>query len=403
MELNNSMITEIGWIVQVLTALCCIVYLLLVLHFSETSGDRSVLKTVIAYITVLFLPFFFGVVYRLNPAFYVCITPLVLFVLVISPVLLYKIVYGLTNTKGGKRFSRLHFVVPVLITVIWTVITTLSLPFDIRVDIVRNFARPASGYGWQSAYFTGLSLHFFGFGLVYLPLSCAGLLAYRKETSMEGHPNSRYRMRWMGAILMLSLLFTLMGGLVSITGNRHVYFNHLNAVTHGVANITILFILTLNILRKNYPPRQIRRNSLVPVSVPEDAHDSAALGKKPEKKEVRLTTERRQVKLTKGNFESYFRSEKPWLDPGLTLVGLAEKLGTNRVILSGFINRTYGINFNTWVNEWRLTELERLRKYKKYSNRPLAELIAQAGFGSYDSYRRAKEASSKGKGEGDEQ
>ena len=72
MELNNSMITEIGWVVQVLTALCCIVYLLLVLHSCETSGDRSVLKTVIAYITVLFLPFFFGVVYRLNPAFYVC-------------------------------------------------------------------------------------------------------------------------------------------------------------------------------------------------------------------------------------------------------------------------------------------------------------------------------------------
>ena len=54
------------------------------------------------------------------------------------------------------------------------------------------------------------------------------------------------------------------------------------------------------------------------------------------------------------------------------------------------------------MNEWRLQELERLRKYKKYSNRPLAELIARAGFGSYDSYRRAKEAY-KGKEEGDEQ
>lgn len=405
MELNNSMITEIGWVVQVLTALCCIVYLLLVLHSCETSGDRSVLKTVIAYITVLFLPFFFGVVYRLNPAFYVCIAPLVLFVLVISPVLLYKIVYGLTNTKGGKRFSRLHFVVPVLITVIWTVITTLSLPFDVRVDIIRNFAQSAPGYGWQSAYFTSLSLHFFGFGLIYLPLSCAGLLAYRKVTSMEGHPNSRYRMRWMSAVLVLSILFTLSGCLVSVTGNRHIYFNQLKTGTQGVANITILFILTLNILRKNYPPRQTRRNVLVPVSVPEDAHDSTALEKKPEKIEVRrkpLTTEKRPVKLTKGNLESYFRSEKPWLDPGLTLVGLAEKLGTNRVILSGFINRTYGINFNTWVNEWRLAELERLRKYKKYNKLLLVDLIALAGFGSYDSYRRAKEAY-KGKEEGDEQ
>lgn len=399
------MITEIGWVVQVLTALCCIVYLLLVLHFCETSGDRSVLKTVIAYITVLFLPFFFGVVYRLNPAFYVCITPLVLFVLVISPVLLYRIVYGLTETKGEKRFSRLHFVVPVVITVIWAVITALSVPFDVRVDIIRNFARSAHGYGWQSAYFTSISLHFFVFGVIYLPLSFARLLTYHKAISREDHPDSRYRMRWMGAILTLSLLFTLSGGLVSITGNRHVYFNHLNAVTHGVANITILFILTLNILRKNYPPRQTRRNALVPVSVPEDAHDSTALEKKPEKKEVRqkpVRAKKTLVKLSKRNLESFFHGEKPWLDPGLTLAGLAEKLGTNRVVLSGFINRTYGINFNTWVNEWRLAELERLRKYKKYSNRPLAELIARAGFGSYDSYRRAKEAS-RGKEEDDEQ
>lgn len=406
MELNNSMITEIGWVVQVLTALCCIVYLLLVLHSSETSGDRSILKTVVAYITVLFLPFFFGVVYRLNPSFYACITPLVLFVLMISPVLLYKIVYGLTNTKGGKRFSRLHFVVPVLITVIWTVITTLSLPFDVRVDIIRNFAQPAPGYGWQSAYFTSLSLHFFVFGLIYLPLSCAGLLAYRKSTSMENHPDSRYRMRWMSAVLILSILFTLSGGLVSVTGNRHIYFNQLKTGTQGVANITILFILTLNILRKNYPSRQTRRNVPVPVSVPAPTRVRVTPEEKEmQEKEVRqkpLRAKKTLVKLSKRNLESFFHGEKPWLDPGLTLAGLAEKLGTNRVVLSGFINRTYGVNFNTWVNEWRLAELERLRKYKKYSNRPLAELIARAGFGSYDSYRRAKEAS-RGKGEGDEQ
>lgn len=404
MELNNSMITEIVWVVQVLTALCCIVYLLLVLHSSETSGDRSVLKTVIAYITTFLFSFFSGVAYRVNPAFYVCIAPLALFVLMISPVLLYRIVCRLTETRSAKRFSRLHFAVLLIITAIWAVITALSVPFDVRVDIIRNFARPAPGYGWQSAYFTSISLHFFIFGAIYLPLSFARLLAYHKAISREAHSGSRYRMRWIGAILTLSFLFTLLGGLVSFTGNRHVYFNYPNAVTHGVANITILFILTLNILQKNYPPRQTRRNALVPVSVPEDVHDSTALEKKPEKKEVRqkpLRTKKTPVKLSKRNLESFFHNEKPWLDPGLTLVGLAEKLGTNRVVLSGFINRTYGVNFNTWVNEWRLAELERLCKYKKYNKLLLNDLVALAGFGSYDSYRRAREAS-KGKGEDDE-
>ena len=297
MEFNNNMITEIGWVVQVLTALCCVMYLLLVLHSCETSGDRSVLKTVIAYITTFLFSFFSGVAYRANPAFYVCITPLVLFVLMISPVLLYRIVYGLTETKGEKRFSRLHFVVPVLITVIWTVITTLSLPFDVRVDIIRNFSRPVHGYGWQSAYFTSISLHFFVFGVTYLPLSFARLLTYHKAISREDHPDSRYRMRWMGAILTLSLLFTLSGGLVSVTGNRHVYFNHLIAVTHGVANITILFILTLNILRKNYPPRRAGRTPLVPPSVP----DPTLVPAVPEEKEVQQKKVRQKPLRAKKN------------------------------------------------------------------------------------------------------
>lgn len=180
--MGADMITATAWVAEVLTALCCMVYVLLVLNSSETAGDRNILKTVIAYISVFALAFLSGAVYRINPAFYVCITPLVLFILMIFPVLLYRIVYGLTDTKDGNRFSHFHFIVPVIITIVWTVITTLSIPFDVRVDIIRNFAQPAAGYGWESAYFTSLSLHLVCFGLIYIPLSFIRLYNRENET-----------------------------------------------------------------------------------------------------------------------------------------------------------------------------------------------------------------------------
>lgn len=396
-----DMITGIAWVTEVLTALCCMIYLLLVLNACETAGDRNILKTVIVYISAFSLTYLSGAAYRVNPSFYVSIAPLVLFLLMISPVLLYRIVYGLTDIKDENRFSRFHFVVPIFITLIWTVITSLSIPRDIRVDIIRNFALPASGYGWQSVYFTSLSLHLACFGLIYLPLSFIRLLAYRNKITGENHPDSRYRMRWMGTVIILSIVFTFSGALVSFTGNRHIYFNHLNAVTQSLANIILLSILTLNILRKNYPPRKTANSRSLDLQASVYSADPInPENEEPEKES--LPTEKTPVKLSKASLESFFRSEKPWLDPGLTLVDLAEKLGTNRVMLSGFINRTYGVNFNTWVNEWRLQELERLRRYKKYSNRPIAEVIALAGFGSYDSYRRAKEAYKRKEREGEQ-
>lgn len=89
------------------------------------------------------------------------------------------------------------------------------------------------------------------------------------------------------------------------------------------------------------------------------------------------------------SLKTYFQQTKPYLNPGLSLVKLAVVFGVNRATLSGFVNKTYGVNFNVFVNNWRLQEVERLRKLKKYKEMPLMEITRLAGFGSYDSYRRA--------------
>ena len=71
---------------------------------------------------------------------------------------------------------------------------------------------------------------------------------------------------------------------------------------------------------------------------------------------------------------------------------MAKDLFSNRTYISAFINREYGMNFNRFINHYRLKEVERLqseaieRKQKVSS----MEIVIHAGFSNYRSYFRAK-------------
>ncbi len=52
--------------------------------------------------------------------------------------------------------------------------------------------------------------------------------------------------------------------------------------------------------------------------------------------------------------------EKPYLSEGLTLAIVADELGTTTRILSAYIHKFRHVNFNTWINQMRVTEIKRL-------------------------------------------
>ncbi|MDR1203253.1 MAG: hypothetical protein LBL58_16710 [Tannerellaceae bacterium] len=94
--------------------------------------------------------------------------------------------------------------------------------------------------------------------------------------------------------------------------------------------------------------------------------------------------------LSRRQFESYVFSVKPWLNPKLSITGLAERMKTNRTYLSAFVNKEYGMNFNRWANDCRLKELEHLKSLPENENASLRSLVAKAGFGTYQGYYLAR-------------
>ena len=96
------------------------------------------------------------------------------------------------------------------------------------------------------------------------------------------------------------------------------------------------------------------------------------------------------IEVDQAAFERYFRKNKPYLNPNLTITDLIEPLQCNRTYLSKFVNRTYGMNFNNYINHCRLNEMERLLAAPGNRDKTPASLYAQAGFGSYRNYLSAK-------------
>jgi len=92
--------------------------------------------------------------------------------------------------------------------------------------------------------------------------------------------------------------------------------------------------------------------------------------------------------LTRKHFEDYFKKHKPYLNQNLKITDLVYELQANRTYISDFINRTYGMNFNRFINHCRLLELNKLMKSPSNHGKPLKELIQKAGFTDIRHYNR---------------
>jgi len=90
-----------------------------------------------------------------------------------------------------------------------------------------------------------------------------------------------------------------------------------------------------------------------------------------------------------GKLLELMTNEKPYLDAELSLTDLAKKLKTNTSILSAVINQCFGKNFNDFVNEYRVTEFERLAKSKDYKNLTILAIAYDCGFNSKATFNRS--------------
>ncbi|MDR2927059.1 MAG: AraC family transcriptional regulator [Cytophagaceae bacterium] len=293
-------------------------------------------------------------------------------------------------TLSGKRFSRLHYILPLFISCILLAVQHLS------------------GIGaadFQTLMFTIFLL----LAAVYLMLLLREIHKFHIRQVLKYltvHSADRYRI---ALYLCETVMFTVVFGAFPFFGGQHP-----EIVISVAMSLFILLALALDIpltytiihhymitgkaMSLFHFSVQVCSETVAESSssekraetLPDDARlvepDNPAHcnhpRKRPDTKECR--------RINKAIFEEYFRKKKPYLNHNLTIIDLAELLQTNRTYLSGYINRTYGINFCSYVNRCRLHELERLMAAPGNRGKTPSELYFQAGFSDYVGYIRAK-------------
>ncbi|MEL7119547.1 MAG: helix-turn-helix domain-containing protein [Bacteroidota bacterium] len=90
----------------------------------------------------------------------------------------------------------------------------------------------------------------------------------------------------------------------------------------------------------------------------------------------------------KQKLENYMLREQPYLDPDLNLTELAKKLKMSRTHLSETINTGFQMNFNDFINSYRVNAVKEALKSGKQEELSLLGIAMECGFNSKATFNR---------------
>lgn len=103
----------------------------------------------------------------------------------------------------------------------------------------------------------------------------------------------------------------------------------------------------------------------------------------------KLALQPEAVALRRPQLATFMETEKPWLDPELTLSNLAERVGLNASQLSYLVNNGFDQNFNDFVNTYRVEEVKRKLAAPDFQHLSLLGIAFESGFNSKATFNRA--------------
>tara|TARA_R100000935_G_scaffold13659_1_gene27316 strand:- start:831 stop:2606 length:1776 start_codon:yes stop_codon:yes gene_type:complete len=104
--------------------------------------------------------------------------------------------------------------------------------------------------------------------------------------------------------------------------------------------------------------------------------------KKDEEKGTVNVLDKDQIKKLKGKLLSYFKEDEPFLNPQLNLQFVAQVLELNNNKISFLINQAFDVNFNDFVNSYRLEHFKLIALDSNNSHLTILGLAYDSGFNS---------------------
>jgi YesN/AraC family two-component response regulator len=96
-----------------------------------------------------------------------------------------------------------------------------------------------------------------------------------------------------------------------------------------------------------------------------------------------------EIETWKKKIENIIAKKKLYQNPELTLTDLAKKLETNAAVISKAINQGFGLNFNDFINNFRIEAVKSSFQLGEHKKSTLLGIAFDCGFNSKATFNRA--------------
>lgn len=292
------------------------------------------------------------------------------------PLLFGPLLFLYTQSVLYKDFSmslpRWRHFVPFIICFIFTEGAYLMQPHDLKMTILNGIiARkiPVSVY-YVSAF---IFLHFF----IYIGYALSLIRRYRSIAGNNFSDERRANISWLSSTIIfftVCMIIALLNGFIGLTNLSKYYYLLLTVIV-----LAIFVFINRVLLKALRHPELFSLMEEKEITNPDQPLQAAA------KYAGSALTVAEKTALA-DRLKHFMETEKPYLEPELTLEQLAAKISVKPKILSQVINEVIQQNFFEFVNQYRIEAAMRLLTNPPDKKITVLEVLYEVGFNSKSSF-----------------
>jgi AraC-like DNA-binding protein len=211
-----------------------------------------------------------------------------------------------------------------------------------------------------------------GQAIFYISASYIRIRKHQKVVLLFSSQKEEVDLFWLERIIIAMLLLTV----VVIFYNIVFSLERLNLSMNGVVLIVIFYIAFHSMRQKEiYPFKEANIEEIISISEEPVIDDT--------KKKIVSDEE---LNLLQTQLAQFMEKQKPYLDPDLNLIKLANNVEVSTHRLSYVINSGFNMNFFNFVNKYRVEEAKLLLLNSKKEHYSILGIANEAGFSSKSAF-----------------
>jgi len=317
-----------------------------------------------------------------HPAGFIYTHHLAMLSFLIMPVFLYQLIFEATKIDASESFSRIHYFVPVFITLVLLVASLLT-PKKVQIDCFATLGQQMDASYDYFLWLAGNRMRMrLVLSLLYTIMGFQRLSSYRRAVINYSANDATNRLSWVFWLLFASASLVVVPFLGAILSRKDIFLSVWLYIQGGLIIALNIYLSVYVIQWRRFVYRPEGLDSVCQSGV------NAVSDDRHQPDDRQLSDDATVKGFNKLHFEQFMSENKPYLNPDLRIADLAAELNVNRTTLSVFINETYQMNYSCFINGYRYETFKQLVKQPENAILTKSALAERAGFHSYRSLLR---------------